>query len=266
MSSRRPFLLLRISFPGRPIFIQLPPESFITKGKSVFQENLREMERKLLENSTKGDLYEVPRLISCQMVDVNNVQHLWDTTPLCEAAKKGHTDIVRVLLDRGADPNNSGTNCIKIGLPGKSILGDYFQKNMTSQRLFFLLRICFPGRPIFIQLPPDINKMTPLHFAVSKSVKDVVRELELHIAVFKYKKDVVQELLDRGANPNMEETVGRMTPLHMAALASGDLHEIQDIFKLLIHAGADLNKGDKIGETPLHKAARRGYTTVVIDP
>ena len=72
--------------------------------------------------------------------------------------------------------------------------------------------------------------------------------------------------LDRGANPNMEETVGRMTPLHMAALASGDLHEIQDIFKLLIHAGADLNKGDKIGETPLHKAARRGYTTVVIDP
>ena len=114
----------------------LTSESFITKGKSVFQEDLREMERQLLENSTKGDIGKVMRLISCQMVDVNNVQHLWDTTPLCEAAKKGHTDIVRVLLDRGADPNNSGTNCIKIGLPGKSILGDYFQKNMTSQRLF----------------------------------------------------------------------------------------------------------------------------------
>ena len=25
-----------------------------------------------------------------------------------------------------------GTNCIKIGLPGKSILGDYFQENRTS--------------------------------------------------------------------------------------------------------------------------------------
>ena len=25
MTSRRPFLLLRIDFPGRPIFIQLPP-------------------------------------------------------------------------------------------------------------------------------------------------------------------------------------------------------------------------------------------------
>ena len=43
----------------------------------------------------------------------------------------------------------------KIGLPGKSILEDYFQENMTSRKPFLLLRISFPGRPIFIQLPPD---------------------------------------------------------------------------------------------------------------
>ena len=44
----------------------------------------------------------------------------------------------------------------KIGLPGKSILGDYFQENVISQRPFLLLRISFPGRPIFIQLPPAL--------------------------------------------------------------------------------------------------------------
>ena len=33
-------------------------------------------------------------------------------------------------FERGAA---TGTNCIKIGLPGKSILGDYFQENMTSR-------------------------------------------------------------------------------------------------------------------------------------
>ena len=37
-----------------------------------------------------------------------------------------------------------GGNCIKIGLPGKSILKAYFQENRT----FLLLRISFPGRPI----------------------------------------------------------------------------------------------------------------------
>ena len=50
----------------------------------------------------------------------------------------------------------AGMNCLKIVLPGKSILGDYFQENGTSRIPFLLLRISFPGRPIFIQLPPDI--------------------------------------------------------------------------------------------------------------
>ena len=48
----------------------------------------------------------------------------------------------------------TGGNCIKIGLPGKSILRYYFQENGTSRRPFLLLRIRFPGRPIFIQFIP----------------------------------------------------------------------------------------------------------------
>ena len=43
----------------------------------------------------------------------------------------------------------------KIGLPGKLILGDYFQENRTSREPFLLLRISFPGSQIFIQLPPE---------------------------------------------------------------------------------------------------------------
>ena len=43
----------------------------------------------------------------------------------------------------------------KNGSSGKSILRDYFQENMISQRPFLLLRISFPEKPIFIQLVPD---------------------------------------------------------------------------------------------------------------
>ena len=50
--------------------------------------------------------------------------------------------------------NDAGDELYKIGLPGKSILGDCFQENMTSRRPFFFLRISFPGRPIFIQFVP----------------------------------------------------------------------------------------------------------------
>ena len=52
--------------------------------------------------------------------------------------------------------SSPGMNCIKIGLPGKSILWDYFQENRTSQRPFLLLRISFPGRPFFIQFIPAL--------------------------------------------------------------------------------------------------------------
>ena len=45
-------------------------------------------------------------------------------------------------------------NCIKLGLPGKSILRDYFQENRIPRRPFLLLRIRFPGRPILIQFFP----------------------------------------------------------------------------------------------------------------
>ena len=47
-------------------------------------------------------------------------------------------------------------NCIKIGIPGKSILRYYFQENRTSRRPrpTSSLGISFPGRPIFIQFIP----------------------------------------------------------------------------------------------------------------
>ena len=39
----------------------------------------------------------------------------------------------------------AGTNCIQIDLPGKSIVGDYFQANRTSRGLFH--KISFMGEP-----------------------------------------------------------------------------------------------------------------------
>ena len=62
-------------------------------------------------------------------------------------------------------PPGPGANCIIIGLPGKLILRDYFQENGTSRRRpLLLLRISFPGRPIFIQFIPgerSLGRKTP---------------------------------------------------------------------------------------------------------
>ena len=62
----------------------------------------------------------------------------------------------------GRSAPSSGGNCIKMGLPGRSILGDYFLENRTSRGPLLLLKITFPGRPIFIQfVPGKRTTMTP---------------------------------------------------------------------------------------------------------
>ena len=47
-----------------------------------------------------------------------------------------------------------GTNCIEIGLPGKSILRDFFQVNMTSRRPFLLTENQFSGKTYFYTIHP----------------------------------------------------------------------------------------------------------------
>ena len=60
-----------------------------------------------------------------------------------------------MAADVRAVPRQAGTNCIKICLPGKLILSK--RKGLWEVLFFrtYYQRINFPGRPIFIQLPPD---------------------------------------------------------------------------------------------------------------
>ena len=70
----------------------------------------------------------------------------------------------------------------------------------------------------------------------------------LHSAAGNGRKDLAQLLIDGGADPNKTDKHGR-TPLYCAA-AKG--HE--DVVRLLMKAGADPNKGDKDNVIPLHIA------------
>ena len=97
-----------------------------------------------------------------------------------------------------------GGNCIKIGLPGKLILGDYFQENRTSRRPFLILRISFPGRPIFIQFVP-VEPVAQDVEAVDL-VAVAAHEVELAVAVGE-------------AALAAAEAGHRLRPLHAVALA-----------------------------------------------
>ena len=60
-----------------------------------------------LVDAAKAGHEEVVRLLLDQGADVNR-RCSWRSSPLAEAAKAGHEAVVRLLLDRGADMNSSG--------------------------------------------------------------------------------------------------------------------------------------------------------------
>ena len=68
---------------------------------------------------------------------------------------------------------------------------------------------------------------------------------------------MVQLLLDRGADPN-KANEGGWTPLHEAAQNG---HTV--VLQLLLDRGADLNKANESGFTPLYTAAFAGHKYVV---
>ena len=84
-------------------------ESFREKGRSVFKEEISEDEYQLWNMAAQGNAKEVIALLSNGMVDVNRVQpHIhfhvsYGSTPLWVAAKRGHSHVVKLLLERGAE-------------------------------------------------------------------------------------------------------------------------------------------------------------------
>ncbi len=74
--------------------------------------------------------------------------------------------------------------------------------------------------------------------------------------VIRNDKNRIQNLLDRGANPNLDDDE-QDTALHLAA-QRGDI----DIVKMLLAKGADVNAKNKLGGTPLMWAGVYGHEEV----
>jgi cytohesin len=94
------------------------------------------------------------------------------------------------------------------------------------------------------------------HLAVGTDVnaKDDLRYTPLHVAAQQGHdrcKEIVELLIAAGADVNVKDGQGGLTPLH-TAIGNGN----KEIVELLIANGADVNAGRSDGGwTPLHKAA-----------
>lgn len=74
--------------------------------------------------------------------------------------------------------------------------------------------------------------------------------------------DIIKLLLLKGANINKSNDIG-MTPLMAVNKAGGSMEEILNLAKLLLQNGADPSKVDKSGKTALQYAINRNYREMI---
>jgi uncharacterized protein len=181
----------------------------------------------LLEAAGRGDTTRVIELLDSG-VDVNSGNPI-NTTVLMRAVFSGQGDLMRELLNRGADWNVENS------------------KHHTALTCAVILSGGWPGWKI-----PRLDS-GPLEILLAAGAR-----YRLYEAVLLNDIDLARERLDDGADPNTGEW-SYDGPLLKIAAELGHLV----IVDLLLDRGANIEATDDLGQRPLLSAARHGQIEVV---
>uniref|UniRef100_A0AAQ5ZTW0 Ankyrin 1, erythrocytic a n=1 Tax=Amphiprion ocellaris TaxID=80972 RepID=A0AAQ5ZTW0_AMPOC len=201
-----------------------------------------------------------------------------DQTPLHCAARMGHKELVKLLLEHKANPNSTttaGHTPLHIAAREGHVQTVRILLDMEAQQTKMTkVKPCcscyFSSNELLILYLK--NGLTPLHVAVHHNNLDVVNLLvskggsphsaarngytALHIASKQNQVEVANSLLQYGASANAESLQG-VTPLHLASQEGRP-----DMVSLLISKQANVNLGNKSGLTPLHLVAQEGHVGI----
>jgi ankyrin repeat protein len=203
-----------------------------------------------------GDVAALRTLLDdeCTQIDVRDDEG-W--TPLHDAARHGHLEIIRLLLDASVDIMARSTK----GTTPLHKAGQGGQPEVVK---------------VLLEAGAEVNAanaagQTPLHYAASEGQVAAVRVLlqgranlkatdvkgytALDFAAAQKREPVVEHLLQAGAHINVQTA---RNLLHLAAQEGW-----VTVVSFLTGAGFDANAPDKGGDTPLHKAVAQGHVNVV---
>jgi serine/threonine-protein phosphatase 6 regulatory ankyrin repeat subunit B len=206
----------------------------------------------LIQQVKNGNTQKVEEIVNSG-VNINN-KGSNGLTPLCTSISKGIDEMVKKLLDLGADITQ---NCALFSAPEHN--SDDKVDEISSTPIFlaldrhriniiemFLNNAKEKGLNDYINFQRPFDGATILLVSVNKA-NDFSDE----------NYSLITKLLEYGANPNIRSTYGNTPLLDASALG------IFNIVKKLLEFGADPNIPNKDGWTPLMIASNNGYSEIV---
>ncbi|XP_055945199.1 uncharacterized protein LOC129975931 [Argiope bruennichi] len=171
-----------------------------------------------------GHLNIVKKLLELEIRNVLNEKNNESATPLELASVEGYCEIVRVLLEKGADPNHA---------PGRS-------------------------EPLHMAVLSGYSEIIEILYNAGANLVNIEGCSAIELAIKIKNFDAMEKLLELSKfDINIEGHSG-CTLLHNAA-ASGSL----EIVKSLVEKGATINCRDSTNAKPIHIAAKEGHPSIV---
>lgn len=178
-----------------------------------------------LHYATRNGHLEVVKFLIQQGADVN-VKDFGELVPLQEAVKGGYFDITKFLIQHGADVKSKDRL-------GNTILYEAITENHVTVAAYIL------------------NTLLESHHANTKDT------MIPYTVAYLGQLDVLKKLVEQGVNVNSK--IGNDQSLIFAAARGEQL----DMIDYLVRQGADVNCKDDDGNTALYSAASRGHLKTV---
>ena len=221
-----------------------------------------------LEAAIDGDKETIQTLIQQDTRLVNIQSKNIQTTPLHLAAHRGYLDIVKLLLDAGADVNAEEGNYSKStplhwaakegNLQVVKLLVQSGAKLDVRDNWFNLTPF---GWTILVNCPFEEGAIENRHPEVREYLLAQGAQLDIFSAISLGEIDIVNSLIE--ANPaiisdRLGFVMDEFQPLHFAVK-----HIMPETVELLLEKGADVNALTSLGVTPLCMATKVNHQQIV---
>ncbi|KAI1429135.1 hypothetical protein F5Y12DRAFT_710346 [Xylaria sp. FL1777] len=228
----------------------------------------------LFYGSHYGDFGLVARLLRDEPYRLNDIDQTDGSTPLMGAVSGGHVEVVKLLLQAGADPNHQADDgdTVRMIFARTSLMRRNHSISELSRLLGiqeFLEEADIPELTKAVLHLPNVRKLEDLiQTARSKSAAlaeatrtDDMNFTTLHWACSLGDHEAVRMLITLGADVNAKSPGNGYTPLHCAVASERGGAQC---ITLLCKAGAELHSNvDVMGLTPLNHAGMRGSVETV---
>lgn len=213
------------------------------------------------EAAGRGDITQVKILLEKdpELLNAMDMKKTPGYKPIHAAAAGGHVEVLEVLIERGADVNDT----TPFNMTPLHLAAQNGHKNVVEFLIEKKAQLNVKHRrgdtPIFTAASRGYSEIVAFMLTNGVELNSRGRDGKslLYVAARTGDISLVEMLIERHMDVN-STNIFDQTPLHFASFLG---HE--EVVVILLKSGADLNKKSLDGRTPLHCAALGGYDGIV---